>query len=102
MTNEELNVLMERPYTPFVYADRSGMQATMTSRHFETRIVEVPVDTPGIVLSRQDNSITISWDHYYFENHRIQELLPNPVTVLESRDFELVRINRFPPNVMYC
>jgi hypothetical protein len=100
MTNDELNGLVGSPFSRFVYADRNGISATLSGRNIETKTVEVPNGCPGMVESISENSLTVRWDHYFFENHAIQELLPNPVSVIT--DLASVRLNRFPPNVRYC
>jgi len=99
MTNQELVDLMQAPYQKTVWSDGEGIKATLSGRNIETRTVDVPVGIPGIIEAMDENSLTIRWDHYYFENHRIQECLPNPVGTLDLKDLGLIRKNKYPANV---
>ena len=85
-----------------IYADAPGIVTNFLRKNVVFKTSDVPKGAAGFIQSIDANSITIAWDHYSFEDHVKQELLPNPITVLEFKDLGLVRVNRFPPNVRYC
>jgi uncharacterized protein YkvS len=98
MTKAELTNLMHQPYCPRIYVDREELTATISGA-YGTRTVNVPIGTPGFIENVNENSITVRWDYYYFENHTIYELLLNPISVLDFEHLGLVRTNKYPPNV---
>jgi len=100
MTRQEFDILSQRTHAA-VWADREGITATLSGRNIETRTVNVPNGCLGIILSVQESSVTISWDHYSFENHRIQELLPNPIGVLEFSNLDMIRATKLPAGWSY-
>lgn len=99
MTDQELKNL--KPWD-FVYADKTGIITSFSRKKVSFKTCEVPHGCPGIIQTIGKDSMEILWDHYQFEDHSKQELLPNPITILNFTDLDLVRVNRFPPNFRYC
>lgn len=100
MNREELQVVMTRGYTPFVYSNAPGITALLyRDRNSIPEIVDVPVGIHGVVESVDESNVTIRWDHYYFENHVLQECFLNPIGILSLDNLHLLRTNKYPPNV---
>lgn len=98
MTKEELNTLKNEPHIHYVYADKKGIVAELNLKQ-ENKTIEVPVGSAGIIEDINENYMKICWDHYNFENHTIPELFSCPVSILDLKKLNLIRVHKYPQNV---
>ena len=103
MTKEELKELKSSIYQPIcIYADKEGIIAhidTNLCKQHAYREFDVRVGSVGFVENFGETSMRIRWDHYDFEDHTKQELLPNPITEFNYENLDMLRVNKYPPNV---
>ena len=97
MTKDELDKKLAEPYVTFVYCDKEGLRAKIPEGwHYAGREFDVGIGCAGIIEEVNSDSIRVRWDHYDFEDHTKNELLPNPETILSFNDLDLVRPNKYP------